>query len=184
MTNFLFLEEQEEVLLLFAGLTQVIIVSVWLFFHENLKFFSLAFLYRNMIIPCYITTYISYDLVFLRLFQIALKYFWKIAGKFIHTLQDLIFFSVIVDADSTGNTCHTALFNIGGTTTTSRSWNVLITQYSCGDTDSSGYVFNMHYNIIIFCQVLMYRKSLLMQPNICLITLKSINFWGRKFFSN
>ena len=62
-------------------------------------------------------------------------------------LQDFIFFSVIVDADSTGNTCHTALFNIGGTTTTSRSWNVLITQYSCGDTDSSGYVFNMHCNI-------------------------------------
>ena len=58
-----------------------------------------------------------------------------------------LIFSVIVDADSTGNTCHTALFNIGGTTTTSRSWNVLITQYSCGDTDSSGYVFNMHCDI-------------------------------------
>ena len=54
---------------------------------------------------------------------------------------------MIVDADSTGNTCHTALFNIGGTTTTSRSWNVLITQYSCGDTDSSGYVFSIHCNI-------------------------------------
>ena len=53
------------------------------------------------------------------------------------------FFLVIVDADRTANTCHTALFNIGGTTTTSRSWNVLITQYSCGDTDSSGYVFNI-----------------------------------------
>ena len=47
---------------------------------------------------------------------------------------------MIVDADRTGNTCHTALFNIGGTTATSRSWNVLITQYACGDTDSSGYV--------------------------------------------
>ena len=47
---------------------------------------------------------------------------------------------MIVDADRTGNTCHTALFNIGGTTSTSRSWNVLITQYACGDTDSSGYV--------------------------------------------
>ena len=58
-----------------------------------------------------------------------------------------MFFSVIVDADSTGNTCHTALFNIGGTTTTSRSWNVLITQYSCGDTDSSGYALN-NYNIL------------------------------------
>ena len=48
---------------------------------------------------------------------------------------------MIVDADPTGNTCHTALFNIGGPTTTSRSWNVLITHYSCGDTDSSGYVY-------------------------------------------
>ena len=50
---------------------------------------------------------------------------------------------MIVDADRTGNACHTAAFNIGGTTSTSRSWNVLITQYACGDTDSSGYVFNI-----------------------------------------
>ena len=47
---------------------------------------------------------------------------------------------MIVDADRAGNTCHTALFNIGGTTATSRSWNVLITHYACGDTDTSGYV--------------------------------------------
>ena len=50
---------------------------------------------------------------------------------------------MIVDADRNGNTCHTALFNIGGTTSTSRSWNILVTQYACGDTDSSGYVFNI-----------------------------------------
>ena len=56
---------------------------------------------------------------------------------------------MIVDADPTGNTCHTALFNIGGTTATSRSWNVLITHYSCGDTDSSGYV----YFICIVCTI-------------------------------
>ena len=49
------------------------------------------------------------------------------------------FLSVIIDADPSGNTCHKALFNIGGTTTTSRSWDVRITQYACGDTDSSGY---------------------------------------------
>merc|ERR1712172_395893 len=54
-------------------------------------------------------------------------------------------YHMIVDADSTGNTCHTALFNIGGTTTTSRSWNVLITQYSCGDTDSSGWPGCLQY---------------------------------------
>ena len=46
---------------------------------------------------------------------------------------------MIIDADPSGNTCHKALFNIGGTTTTSRSWDVRITQYACGDTDSSGY---------------------------------------------
>merc|ERR1719331_3632161 len=54
-------------------------------------------------------------------------------------------YHMIVDADRTGNTCHTALFNIGGTTTTSRSWNVLITQYSCGDTDSSGWPGCLQY---------------------------------------
>merc|ERR1719400_37935 len=54
-------------------------------------------------------------------------------------------YHMIVDADSTGNTCHTALFNIGGTTTTSRSWNVLITQYGCGDTDSSGWPGCLQY---------------------------------------
>ena len=66
---------------------------------------------------------------------------------------------MIVDADRTGNTCHTALFNIGGTTSTSRSWNILVTQYACGDTDSSGYVFNICD--VLFYQMLMYRKSLL-----------------------
>merc|ERR1712172_410542 len=54
-------------------------------------------------------------------------------------------YHMIVDADPTGNTCHTALFNIGGTTTTSRSWNVLITHYSCGDTDSSGWPGCLQY---------------------------------------
>jgi len=54
-------------------------------------------------------------------------------------------YHMIVDADPTGNTCHTALFNIGGTTATSRSWNVLITHYSCGDTDSSGWPGCLQY---------------------------------------
>merc|ERR1711997_332402 len=54
-------------------------------------------------------------------------------------------YHMIVDADRTGNTCHTALFNIGGTTSTSRSWNVLITQYACGDTDSSGWPGCLQY---------------------------------------
>jgi len=54
-------------------------------------------------------------------------------------------YHMIVDADRLGNTCHTALFNIGGTTSTSRSWNILITQYSCGDTDSSGWPGCLQY---------------------------------------
>merc|ERR1711971_1146651 len=35
-------------------------------------------------------------------------------------------YHMIVDADSKANTCHTALFNIGGTTSTSRSWSILV----------------------------------------------------------
>jgi hypothetical protein len=54
-------------------------------------------------------------------------------------------YHMIVDADRTGNTCHTALFNIGGTTSTSRSWNVLVTHYGCGDTDSSGWPGCLQY---------------------------------------
>merc|ERR1711997_67678 len=54
-------------------------------------------------------------------------------------------YHMIVDADSTGNTCHTALFNIGGTTTTSRSWNILVTHYACGDTDKSGWPGCLQY---------------------------------------
>merc|ERR1719400_1688164 len=54
-------------------------------------------------------------------------------------------YHMIVDADRTGNTCHTALFNIGGTTATSRSWNVLVTHYTCGDTDSSGWPGCLQY---------------------------------------
>ena len=51
------------------------------------------------------------------------------------------FLLVIVDADPSGNTCHKANFAIGGGTTTSRQWDIKITQYACGDYDSSGYVF-------------------------------------------
>jgi len=54
-------------------------------------------------------------------------------------------YHMIVDADRTGNTCHTALFNIGGTTSTSRSWNILVTHYACGDTDSSGWPGCLQY---------------------------------------
>ena len=56
----------------------------------------------------------------------------------------MYFLLVIVDSDPGGNTCHNALFNIGGTTTTSRSWTIRVTQYACGDTDNSGYEFTIH----------------------------------------
>ena len=56
----------------------------------------------------------------------------------------MYFLLVIVDADPAGNTCHNALFNIGGTTTTSRSWTIRVTQYACGDTDMSGYEFTIY----------------------------------------
>merc|ERR1719291_172839 len=54
-------------------------------------------------------------------------------------------YHMIVDADPSGNTCHKALFNIGGTTSTSRSWDIKITQYACGDTDKSGWPGCLQY---------------------------------------
>ena len=61
-------------------------------------------------------------------------------------------FSVIVDADPTGNSCHDALFNIGGGTT-SRSWNILVTQYACGDYDNSGYVHFLCSKFLIYPKI-------------------------------
>ena len=43
--------------------------------------------------------------------------------------------AVILD---THNLCHDVIFNIGATTTTSRSWDIRVTQYDCGQEDSSG----------------------------------------------
>jgi len=54
-------------------------------------------------------------------------------------------YHMIVDSDPGGNTCHKALFNIGGTTTTSRSWTIRVTQYACGDTDMSGWPGCLQY---------------------------------------
>ena len=42
---------------------------------------------------------------------------------------------VIVEA---ADACHRATFNIGGLTTTTRKWDIRVTQYACGDFDSSG----------------------------------------------
>ena len=46
-----------------------------------------------------------------------------------------IFLLVIVDAS---DSCHVASFNIGSLTTTTRKWDIRVTQYACGDFDMSG----------------------------------------------
>ena len=63
------------------------------------------------------------------------------------------FLLVIVDADPSGNTCHNALFAIGGGTTTSRSWDIRVTQYACGDYDSSGYELFIYFKQEYQCKL-------------------------------
>ena len=46
------------------------------------------------------------------------------------------FISVIVD--SNGQDCQEANFNISPATTSTRSWTIRVTQYTCGQEDSSG----------------------------------------------
>merc|ERR1712228_1154309 len=48
--------------------------------------------------------------------------------------------------DPAGSQCHKAIFNVGGTTTTSRSWNIRVTQYACGDYDNSGWPGCLQYH--------------------------------------
>ena len=50
----------------------------------------------------------------------------------------LYLLTVILDASSS---CHTVNFNIGGSTTTSRKWDIRVTQYACGDFDLAGTYF-------------------------------------------
>ena len=40
--------------------------------------------------------------------------------------------------DSDGTNCQTANFNIGTSTTTTRQWNIRVTQYTCAQQDESG----------------------------------------------
>ena len=49
---------------------------------------------------------------------------------FLYTL-----YIVILDASAE---CQTATFSVNGNTGTTRSWDVKVTQYACGDMDSSG----------------------------------------------
>ena len=36
------------------------------------------------------------------------------------------------------NECHEVNFNIGGSTTTTRVWDIRVTQYACGNEDVAG----------------------------------------------
>merc|ERR1719273_2324791 len=54
-------------------------------------------------------------------------------------------YHMIVDSGPGETTCHQAQFNIGGSTSTSRSWSVRVTQYACGDYDSSGWPGCLQY---------------------------------------
>ena len=45
-------------------------------------------------------------------------------------------FSVVLD--SNGDDCQMVNMQIGGATTTTRSWDIKVTQYNCGDEDMGG----------------------------------------------
>merc|ERR1712179_548891 len=51
-------------------------------------------------------------------------------------------YHMIIDAS---DACHTLNFNIGGVTTTTRKWDIKVTQYACGDYDSSGWPGCLQY---------------------------------------
>ena len=48
---------------------------------------------------------------------------------------DLIFLVIL---DNEGSTCQTVNFMIGTDSTTTRSWNIRVTQYTCSEHDTSG----------------------------------------------
>merc|ERR1711981_1429561 len=54
-------------------------------------------------------------------------------------------YHMIVDSGPGETTCHKANFNVGGSTSTSRTWSIRVTQYACGDYDSSGWPGCLQY---------------------------------------
>jgi len=54
-------------------------------------------------------------------------------------------YHMIMDSGPGETTCQEAKFDIGGTTTTSRSWTIRVTQYACGDHDNSGWPGCLQY---------------------------------------
>ena len=55
------------------------------------------------------------------------------------------FISVILDNAPGDTECQKVNFNIGGDTTKTRQWSIRVTQYACGDTDSSGWPGCLQY---------------------------------------
>lgn len=45
---------------------------------------------------------------------------------------------IAVIIDTTGLDCQRVNFNIGASTSTSRSWDIYVTQYTCGQEDVAG----------------------------------------------
>ena len=56
-------------------------------------------------------------------------------GSTVKDNVQLLNFLVILDASAD---CQAATFTVNGNTGTTRSWDVKVTQYACGDMDSSG----------------------------------------------
>merc|ERR1712018_202065 len=54
-------------------------------------------------------------------------------------------YHMIVDSAPGDTNCHKVNANIGGSTTTSRTWSIRVTQYACGDYDSSGWPGCLQY---------------------------------------
>ena len=54
--------------------------------------------------------------------------------------------AVILD---THDMCHDVIFNIGATSTTSRSWDIRVTQYDCGQEDSSGSITDLKHSLTL-----------------------------------
>jgi len=54
-------------------------------------------------------------------------------------------YHMIIDNPPGDTDCQTVNFNLGGDTTVSRSWSIRVTQYACGDTDSSGWPGCLQY---------------------------------------
>ena len=62
---------------------------------------------------------------------------------------------VIVDASPS---CHLVNFNIGALTTTTRKWDIKVTQYACGDYDKSGWPGCLQYYTALASKIQKYVK--------------------------